>query len=133
MDLPHLSVRLSAVAAFVLYVAALGLPLKFYGAKRWIWTLAFLCIVVHVVLAFHVVHHWSQDAAHQATARQTADVFKINWGGGAFVNYALLLIWAVQVIRWWRGGLSISSQLFLAFIWFNGVIVFAHDRFAGSG
>jgi hypothetical protein len=119
-------IRLLAIASFTLYALALVLRTRTARAARLLWTAAFLLMVVHVLLAFAEVHHWSHQAAHDDTARQTAEIFGLRWGGGVFFNYALLLVWAVDVVRWWRGGFSICSQAFLAFMWFNGVVVFGH-------
>ena len=31
------------------------------------------------------------------TARQTAEVFGINWGGGLFINYTVAILWIGDV------------------------------------
>jgi hypothetical protein len=117
----------TAAASFAMYTAALLLRLRRPSTiAALLWTAAYLLMVVHVALAFHFVHHWSHEAAMRDTARQTAEVFGLNWGGGLFANYALLVVWAVDVARWWRGRWSKLTQVFLAFMWFNGVVVFGH-------
>lgn len=117
-------IRLLAIASFALYALALILRTKTPGAARVLWTAAFLLMLAHVFMAFSEVHHWSHRTAHDDTARQTDEMFGVYWGGGVFFNYALLLVWAVDVVRWWRGGFSIGTQAFLAFMWLNGVVVF---------
>lgn len=119
-------IRLLAIASFALYALALILRAKKPGAARILWTSAFLLMLVHVLLAFANVHRWSHQAAYDDTARQTGEMFGLYWGGGVFFNYALLLAWAVDVVRWWRGGFSVPTQGFLGFMWFNGIVVFGH-------
>ena len=54
----------------------------------------------HFLLAFHVRHDWSHASAVRETARQTADVYGLDWGGGVYVNYAFLGVWALDLWRW---------------------------------
>lgn len=127
MDLSSTLIHTTAGISFVLYAVALLLRLRRpSSAATAIWTAAFVFMVVHVGMAFHWAHHWSHREAFDATARQTAEVFGVHWGGGIFANYALLLVWAVEVVTWWRGRWSGLSQAFLAFMWFNGTVVFGH-------
>jgi len=68
------------------------------------------------------------------TARQTAAVFAINWGGGLFINYAVASLWAADVAWWWFAGLSsyrrrpwlvtLIWHSFLIFIIINATVVF---------
>jgi hypothetical protein len=46
-------------------------------------------------------HGWSHQAAVLDTARQTAEVFGVAWGGGVYVNYAFVAIWLAE-LSWWR-------------------------------
>ncbi|MEW6127604.1 MAG: hypothetical protein AB1757_11260 [Acidobacteriota bacterium] len=111
---------------------------------RYLYTFAFITLVVHVGFAYHLYHHWSQDAVYQETARQTAEIFGWNWGGGLYVNYAFMLGWLIDVIWWWRGLdtyharpklLAVVWQVFLLFIIFNATVVFASGivRWLGLG
>ena len=73
--------------------------------KPWAWwAFAIGCAIaiVHVAIAMGVRHHWSHAAAIDATARQTFSVFGLDWGGGVYVNYAFLLVWATEVWLWRR-------------------------------
>jgi hypothetical protein len=99
-------------------------------------------MLVHVGIAFDLVHHWSHRAAYEETARQTAGVTGLNWGGGIYANDALLLVWVVDVLWWWGNPESYKSRPrsmmwsihgFLAFMWFNAAVIFAHGwmRWAG--
>ena len=97
------------------------------------WTVGCASILIHVVCAFHYYHNWSQAAAYRETARQTAEVTGFDWGGGLFINYALVAGWIIDV-AWWRRGLdayrnrlpwlSAIWQGFLIFMIFNATVVF---------
>jgi hypothetical protein len=70
----------------------------------WAWpaSLAGCAIAaVHVVIAMDSRYHWDHAALIAATARQTNDVFGVNWGGGAYLNYVFIAAWALE-IAWWR-------------------------------
>ena len=73
------------------------------AVPRWAWRVslagALLC-VVHIVIAFESRHHWSHDAAVQATARQTASVYGVAWGGGVYVNYVFVAVWLMELWQW---------------------------------
>ena len=112
---------------------------------RLAWTAACGALAAHVACAFHFHHGWSHAAAYRDTARQTAEVFGLDWGGGLYVNYALLAGWVADVCYWWIGGLRayrrrpwplvVAWHAFLFFIVFNGAVVFADGlaRWAGLG
>src|SRR6185369_4378018 len=57
------------------------------------WTIGCVALLAHFAAAFNYYHAWSQGSAYSETARQTAEVFRINWGGGLFINYAVALFW----------------------------------------
>ena len=92
-------------------------------------------MLAHFVSAFHFYHDWSHAAAYRDTARQTREVFGLDWGGGVFINYALLTAWIVDVGWWWGSGvesyrtrprgLLVAWHGFLIFIIFNATVVFA--------
>jgi hypothetical protein len=104
------------------------------AATRLAWTIACLALAAHFVCAFQFFHHWSHDSAYRETARQTEAVIGSNWGGGLFINYAVLALWVVDIVWWWRSGLpSYRAHLwplrtiwhgFLIFIIFNATVVF---------
>ena len=101
---------------------------------RLAWTFGCAALVAHFICAFNFYHAWSHESAYVETARQTAEVFKINWGGGLFINYALLLLWITDVALWWVAGidsyrrrprlLTLIWHSFLIFIIFNATVVF---------
>lgn len=97
------------------------------------WTLGCLLYLAHVACAFHFYHAWSQTAAYQRTAEQTALVTGWNWGGGLYFNYAFTAVWLADAIWWWRRGdrrnnawLEIAVQAFLWLMVFNATVVFGH-------
>ncbi len=103
----------------------------------WAWPIslagAILC-AAHIVIAFGHHHHWNHDAAIAETARQTAAVYGLAWGGGVYVNYAFLAAWLVD-LWWWRAHRSEYFARPAAVVWgmraffftiiFNAAVVFA--------
>lgn len=102
-------------------------------------TLAIVALLIHVAFALHFFHQWDQSSVYRETARQTAEVFDLDWGGGMYVNYAFLCGWLLDVAWWWGGGLAryrrrptslekilgAAWQAFVLFIIFNATFVFA--------
>ena len=98
------------------------------------WSIGCAALLVHYLCAFHFFHAWSHTSAYSDTARQTAEVFGINWGGGVFINYAVAILWMGDVVWWWVAGLSSYRRRpwiltliwhgFLIFIIFNATVVF---------
>ena len=107
---------------------------KWDSAARLAWTVACVGLLVHVTCAFHFYHGWSHLVAYRDTARQTDDVFGLNWGGGIYVNYALIICWVLDVTWWWLRGLDAYRRRpwplvaawhgFLIFVIFNATIIF---------
>ncbi len=133
--------RWSALASFALYVVTLCVWRRGNHA-RVLWSAACALMLLHTALAFHLVHHWSHAAAYADTARQTNELLGIDWGGGLFFNYALLIVWLADVIHGWRGierykrrprAITWLIHGFIAFMWFNATVVFGHGwgRLAG--
>lgn len=104
------------------------------SAARLAWTFACASLLAHVACAFHFYHGWSHASAHLDTARQTNDVFGLDWGGGLYINYSLMLGWVLDVAWWWLRGLDSHRRRclplvaawhgFLLFIVFNATVVF---------
>ena len=101
---------------------------------RQLWTLAAALIWLHAGAAFQHVYNWSQAIAIEATARQTATVTGLAWGGGLFANYAFLAIWAADAAWWWISPTSYfkrpafierARRWVFVFMFVNGAIVFA--------
>jgi len=118
--------------ALIIFLQSKG-RLKWDAFARLLWTTGCIAMLAHAVSAFHFHHHWSHTAAFNETARQTAKVYGLNWGGGIFINYILIIGWILDVIWWWRGLtiyrnrskiFSIAWHVFLFFIFFNATVVF---------
>lgn len=127
--------------------AALGLFTVAEAGKRrfsqhravpdWAWPVwlsgAGLC-TLHIALAFAGRHGWSHGAAVRETARQTAAVYGINWGGGVYVNYFFVAAWLIEA-WWWRAYPSLyfgrrraitwALRAFYFVIIVNAAVVFA--------
>jgi hypothetical protein len=101
---------------------------------RLAWTTGCAALVLHIICAYNFYHAWSQQSAYLETARQTAAVIAINWGGGLFINYAVASLWTADVVWWWFAGVSAYRRRpwiltliwhsFLIFIIFNATVVF---------
>lgn len=107
------------------------------GRDRWVrfaWTAGCAALVAHFICAFSFYHAWSHASAYVETARQTAEVVRINWGGGLFINYAVASLWTVDIAWWWLAGVNAYRRRaravtliwhgFLIFIIFNATVVF---------
>ena len=104
------------------------------SAARVVLSVACVSLVAHFASALQFYHGWSHAAAYVETARQTEEVYGFNWGGGLFINYALLIAWIVDLAWWWRGGLDSYRKRprllvaiwhgLLIFIIFNATVVF---------
>ena len=130
MALTIWTVRIS----FLLYVAALALMLADKRGARVVWAAGFLAYLAHVAAAFHYFHHWSHAAAYQETARQTEELFGFAFGGGLYFNYAFTVVWGADVLfRFGSRWAAAAVHGFLAFMFFNGTVVFAQgwSRWAG--
>lgn len=114
------------------------------SSGRAAWTVGALAALVHTALAFHVHHGWSQAAALADTARQTAAVTGLAWGGGLYVNYIFLGAWTADVLWWWHAAdsfrrrprwLDAAVRVFLWFMFVNGAFVFVQGpvRWVGAG
>jgi len=99
------------------------------------WTIGCLLLVVHVVMAFQIFHHWSHTHAYQHTAQRTAQLVGLDWGGGVYLNYLLTALWLADSGWWWISSRSYLSrprivewslQAFMAFMFINAVIIFGH-------
>jgi hypothetical protein len=104
-------------------------------AARRLWTAGAVLAALHVAAGFHFRHGWSHAAAYAETARQTEELLGFRVGGGLFVNYAFLVVWAADAFWWWWKPATFPSRprvvdaavrLFLLFMFVNGTIVFAH-------
>lgn len=109
---------------------------------RLVWTIGGGLYFMHVVSAFAFVHGFEHQAAYEHTAQQTYEVTGLHWGGGIYANYALLVLWAVDIIGWWACGHCWAYgsprwywglQFVFAFMFFNATIVFGPDGWKWGG
>ena len=141
-------VRWTVRVALALYVAGIVLRVRAGGRRCWLvparlaWAAGCAVFFVHVACAFQFFHSWSHRAAYDETARQTAAVVGLAWGGGLYVNYAFAAVWAADACWWlsWPHRYQARSwvveaavQGFLAFVAFNATVVFGTGviRWAG--
>lgn len=125
------SIRWTIRVALVFYGLAMILilsPDRSARLARWFWSLALGVYLVHVLLAFHYYHHWSHADAFARTERVAG------FGPGIYISHLFSLLWTLDVVWWWlapqshdRRGPWLTGLLhgFLAFIIFNGAVVFA--------
>ncbi|HSD46858.1 MAG TPA: hypothetical protein VLB87_09540 [Pyrinomonadaceae bacterium] len=126
-----------AIAAYTLGCVVFAIARRQADGDRWArlaWTIGGAVLVAHFLAAFHFYHAWSQASAYSETARQTAAVVRLNWGGGLFINYAVAGLWAADVSWWWFAGvgayrrrpwwITVAWHSFLIFILFNATVVF---------
>src|SRR5687767_9943408 len=100
--------RWTVRGALGLYVvtAVLRLADRERRAARVVWTVGCVLFLAHVACAFHFAHGWSHADAYRQTARQTRELFGLDWGGGLYLNYLFTLAWVVDAGYWWAGGLD---------------------------
>ena len=126
----------TARISFLLYVLAIALRLtRRDRTARFVWSTAFAAFACHMIAAFEFEHHWSHADAYDSTARKTDALTGLDWGGGLYANYAVAIVWLVDVL-WWLmrpsnylhrpAAIEGIVQGFLAFLWFNATVVFGH-------
>jgi hypothetical protein len=129
---------------------AAGLLLFWFGRgrdyydslARIFWTFGCAALLAHIAAAFQFYHGWSHTAAYAETALQTSRVYGLNWGGGLYINYILMIGWIADVFWWWRGidqyrnrarVITLIWHAFLFFIFFNATVVFARGMIRWVG
>jgi hypothetical protein len=110
------TIRLSAL----LYAGALVAHWRHHRSARALSIAGYALYLAHVYLAFDQRYAWSHAVAYAETARQTRELFGLDWGGGIYFNYAFTLLWPLDFVyprnRW--------LHAFLIFMFVNGVFVF---------
>jgi hypothetical protein len=132
-------VRATMLIAAVLWawaeVLKIRRPRDVEPARR-MWTAAAVLALFHAALAFDASYGWSHAAAFEDTARRTAAVTGVAWGGGLFVNYLFVGLWLADAAWWWvdpGGYLRRSMRIerpraaLFVFMFLNGAIVFASN------
>jgi hypothetical protein len=136
IELTRWTIRLALAAVAGRWSIALWLPdqgRRHERLARGLWTLGCVLLWVHVACAFEFHHHWSHAEAVASTAGRTRDTIGIEWGGGIFFNYAMMLVWTADCAWWWLRPLSYRARSprlalalhgFLAFMIVNAAVVF---------
>jgi hypothetical protein len=134
--------------ALALYVTGIVLRVRARGRRSWLvlarltWVAGCAFFFVHVGCAFQFFHAWSHRAAYEATARQTAEVVGLAWGGGLYVNYVFAGVWAADACWWlfWPGSyqtrshvIEVAVQGFLGFVAFNATVLFGAGALRWTG
>jgi hypothetical protein len=138
-------VRATILVATLLWAWAEVLKIRRPAAvepTRRVWTAAFGFALLHAVAAFQVAYGWSHAAALVDTARQTAAVTGLSWGGGIFANYLFLALWFADAVWWWvapaaylRRPLRVerSRLAIFLFMFLNGAVIFAGNAARAAG
>jgi hypothetical protein len=101
-----------------------------------------IALVLHAASALDYYHHWSQQSAYLETARQTKEIFGLDWGGGLWINYGFIAAWIIDTIWWWRGlpafrrrprSLVVAWHAVFLFMVFNATVVFKTGVLRGLG
>lgn len=132
--LTHWSIRLALVCLVICLADALRRG-KWGDANglRIVWTAGLIFFIAHVTAAFQFYHHWSHREAFQTTAKQTQEMLGVAFGEGIYFSYLFLLVWLADVLWWWLQPesyrrrpwmFSVGLLAYLAFISFNGAVVF---------
>ncbi len=108
-----------------------------------VWIIGGVAYVVHVLAAFATHYQWSHDIALAETARQTRELTGFDTGVGLWLNYLFGLAWGVEALRWFATGEAVPRGrwkwpqrvvlVFLAFMVFNGAVVFGQGAVRGFG
>jgi hypothetical protein len=110
---------------------------------RLLWTAGLVFYLAHVASAFYWIHGLSHERAALETARQTEELVGIRSAAGLWLNYLFTAVWCADAIWWWRSEgsyiqrarvIAVGIHAFLAFMFFNGAVVFAggFSRWVGA-
>ena len=123
----------AARTAALLYVCWILLLFRRQNtSSRIVSTLALAAYLLHVWCAFEYLYQWSHTVAYRETARQTAELFGVSWGGGLYLNYLFTAVWIADCAwvwlspHWWRSRapwVATALHVFLAFMWVNATLV----------
>lgn len=136
MTAGELLVRATAWLAFAAYIGGTVAGLRQPAGRtfRLVWLVGAVLLLVHLLAAFHFKHGWSHATAYADTARQTQEVTGLDWGGGVWLNYLLVLGWLVDAASRWKANpivlplaLRRSLTAFYAFMWFNAAVIFVRN------
>ncbi len=105
-----------------------GIPFdRLMPLARFVWTLGFISLVIHVLIAFGVAHGWSHEVAVEHVRKVGG------FGGGILVNYLFAAVWLADLIWWWSNAAGHASRPrcvgwlvygFMVFVVVNATVVF---------
>lgn len=136
MDYGSVLVRTTIAASLAAYTAAEWMRVRSDRtpalAARRLWTLAAVLCALHAALAFQIRYDWSHARAAADGAAQVAALTGWHWLGVPYVNYAFLVLWAADTVRWWigprgsgRDRIRMAMSVVVLFMFVNGAVVFA--------
>lgn len=144
----HFALATTALVALGFWVAERAVaitraPCRTIPLRRALSTAGLGIFLLHVTLAFALVHGWSHARAADATARETLEVVGVSFSGGIWWNYAFTLGWTLDTALWWlapewrneRRLLLTGWHVFFAFMAFFSTVVFGTEaaRIVGVG
>lgn len=98
---------------------------------RGIWTAGWLIYLLHVVLAFVLIHHGSHAEAWRHVADETERLTGFRSGVGLVLDHLVTVLWTFDVAMWWRHpGWPCTRKArwllhpFFGFMAFNATVVF---------
>lgn len=95
---------------------------------RSLWLAGVVLLAIHIAIAMATAHGWSHAAAAAATARATNATFGVDWGGGVYLNYLFLAVWAADT-AWWHAprppALTWTLRIFYFVMLINAAVIFA--------
>jgi len=125
------------------YVARLNLDIRNIGETvssdrerrirlaRFVWTLGFVLLCLHLIATFHFLFEWRIEKAHEHILKRTIETTGIATGIGLWVNLAFSVVWLVDVIAWGRNLNWCEKtipyrtvQVFVAFMMIQSTVVF---------
>ena len=133
LELGHALTIWTARISAALYVYwVLLLHRRRWTRARLVSTVALSAYVLHVVCSFEYFYSWSHALAYRETARQTAALYGVTWGGGLYLNYLFTGVWLADcAMSWlqfdaWRarpGWIGAALHSFLCFMFVNATAV----------
>ncbi len=117
----------AAITVGWMLLAWCAMLLGFVALARLLWSLGWLMLLVHLLLAFGMAHGWSHSAAVEHVREVGGS------GAGIAVNYLFTVVWLADVIWWWvnptgyanrRRWIGWAIHGFLLFVVVNATVVF---------
>ena len=85
---------------------------------RGFWTTGLSFYLIHICFAYSEFYQWSHRVAWDSTARDTLEMTGVDSGFGLLVNYALVLVLAIDVFLQWKVGDRRGAR------WIDGLVIF---------